>query len=189
MKKILSCSGYRLLLALILLLNKDVYAQCGSERWDIKILNAAEVADIIFTPTSSTVHKQLAFPKPAYHENNPRDATEKKVYRINCKLVKYKVENDSDWHLVVQDLVTNEKMVVEIPSLNCIDQSNTRFNKIDISRRRLRNQVGPVTTQYRLPPAGTRLQITGVGFFDKSNHPVGFKGRELHPVLDLKVLQ
>jgi hypothetical protein len=162
--------------------------QCGTERWNVKILEDAEAGDINFSPVSSTVHKQLAFPKPAYHEANPRDATEKKVYKIRCKLIKYKAEGDKDWHLVVQDLTTNEKMVVEIPSLDCIDQSNPRFNKIDVSRRRLKAQVGPVTNDYRLPPAGTRLEITGVGFFDKSNHPTGFKGRELHPVLELKVL-
>jgi len=135
------------------------------------------------------VHKQLAFPKPAYHENNPRDPTEKRVYKLNCKLVKYKEEDDDDWHLVVQDLTTNEQMVVEIPSLDCIDQSNPHFSKIAVSRKRLKAQVGPVTKDYRVPPAGTKLQIIGVGFFDKSNHPAGFKGRELHPVLELKVLQ
>ena len=189
MKRFISVVSHLLFFALILLSSTVTNAQCGSERWNVKTLNDGEAGDVIFTPVSSTIHKQLAFPKPAYHENNPRDATEKKVYKINCKLVKYKVEDDSDWHLVVQDLTTNEKMAVEIPSLNCVDQSNSRFNKIDVSRRRLRAKVGPVTTQYRLPPTGTRLQIIGVGFFDKSNHPVGFKGRELHPVLELKVLQ
>jgi hypothetical protein len=57
-----------------------------------------------------------------------------------------------------------------------------------VSRNRLKAKVGPVKKTPRLPPAGTRLQIIGVGFFDKKNHPVGFKGREIHPVLELKVL-
>lgn len=163
-------------------------AQCGTERWPVKILEDPEANDIVFTPVSSTVHKQLAFTKPTYHESNPRDATEKKVYKMNCILVKYMEEGDKDWHLVVQDLNTNEMMVVEIPSLDCIDQSNPHFSKIAVSRNRLKAQVGPVKSTPRVPPAGTKLEITGVGFFDKSNHPTGFKGRELHPVLELKVL-
>jgi hypothetical protein len=177
------------LIALLGLFTYDsACGQCGTERWNVKILEDSEAGDINFTPVSSTVHKQLGFPKPAYHEDNLRDATEKKVYKIKCKLIKYREEGDKDWHLVVQDLTTGEKMVVEIPSLDCIDRSNPRFNKIDVSRRRLKAQVGPVTSGYRLPPAGTQLEITGVGFFDKSNHPTGFKGRELHPVLEIKVL-
>ena len=185
MKKFL----WRFSICFCLLPVQPIFSQCGTERWDVKTLNDAEADDIDFTRVSSTVHKQLAFPKPAYHENNPRDPTEKRVYKLNCKLVKYKEEDDDDWHLVVQDLTTNEQMVVEIPSLDCIDQSNPHFSKIAVSRKRLKAQVGPVTKDYRVPPAGTKLQIIGVGFFDKSNHPAGFKGRELHPVLELKVLQ
>jgi hypothetical protein len=98
-------------------------------------------------------------------------------------------ERDSDWHLIVQDLVTSQQMVVEIPDTDCIDMSNPHFSKIELSRNRLRAHVGPVKKQPRVPPAGTRLQIIGVGFFDKNNHPIGFKGREIHPVLELKVLQ
>src|SRR5882757_8179707 len=127
-----------LLLVFILASNTIIQAQCGSERWEVKTLADAEVGNINFTPVSSTVHKQLAFLKPTYHDNNPRDATEKKVYKINSILVKYMQENDSDWHLVVKDLATAEQMVVEIPDLDCIDQSNSHFSKIAVSRNRLK---------------------------------------------------
>ncbi|MFI5238125.1 MAG: hypothetical protein ACHQLA_09320 [Ignavibacteriales bacterium] len=174
---------------LLLSTNSYSYSQCGSERWPVKILEDSEANQINFTPKTSTVHKQLLFPKPDYHEANPREPTEKQVYKINCILVKYMLEDDSDWHLVVQDLSTGEKMVVEIPDPDCLDQSNPRFNKIELSRNRLKAKVGPIKKTPRIPPAGTRLQIIGIGFFDKNNHPVGFKGREIHPVLELKVLQ
>jgi len=184
-----SFRAYKLFSLLFFLASNIItYSQCGSERWDVKTLNDAEAGDINFTPVTSTVHKQLSFPKPDYHEDNLRDATEKKVYRIKCILVRYMLEGDSDWHLVVEDLTTNEKMVVEIPDLDCIDQSDPHFSKIEVSRNRLKASVGPVKKTPRIPPSGTKLQITGVGFFDKKNHPVGFKGRELHPVLELKVL-
>src|ERR1051325_7281672 len=107
-------------LALFLNLNLTMGAQCGTERWSVKILEDSEAGAINFSPVTSTVHKQLAFTKPPYHENNPRDMTEKKVYKINCVLIQYMREKDSDWHLVVKDLTTNEKMVVEIPDLDCI---------------------------------------------------------------------
>ena len=66
--------------------------------------------------------------------------------------------------------------------------SNPHFSKIDLSRKRLVAKVGPVKKKGRVPPAGTKIRVIGVGFFDKKNHPKGFKGRELHPVLELKVL-
>lgn len=172
----------------LVLTNDLVYGQCGSERWEVKTLSDPEAGDIKFTPVKSTVSKQLAFFKPDYHENNLRDKTEKKVYKIDCILLEYVQEADGDWHLVVKDLVTKEKMVVEIPDLECIDQANPHFSKIDVSRKRLVAKVGPVKKKARKPPVGTKIQIIGVGFFDKKNHPQGFKGRELHPVLELKVL-
>ena len=181
-----ACKLYFLLITITL--STIIYGQCGSERWDVKTLNDPEANDIVFTPVSSTVHKQLQFLKPAYHEANPRDATEKRVYRIKCILVKYMKENDSDWHLVVKDLNSNEKMVVEIPDMDCVDASNPHFSKIEVSKNRLKAKVGPVKKTPRAAPAGTKLQITGVGFFDKDNHPICFKGREIHPVLELKVL-
>jgi hypothetical protein len=164
-------------------------AQCGTQRWSVKTLQDSEVDQINFTPKSSTVKKQLAFPKPDYHDDNPRDSTEKQVYKIKCKLVQYSLEDDSDWHLIVQDLSTSQQMVMEIPSTSCIGLSNSHLSKIQLSKKRLIAHVGPVKKTPRVPPAGTRLQIIGVGFFDEKDHPVGFSGREIHPVLELKVLQ
>jgi hypothetical protein len=180
---------YKLLsLAFLLKLNTATYAQCGTERWPVKILQDAEAGSITFTPITSTVQKQLAFTKPTYHNDNPRDATEKKVYKINCILIMYRAETDKDWHLIIQDRATNKQMVAEIPDPGCVDMSNTHFSKLIVSRNRLKAKVGPVTGTYRAAPSGTKLQIIGVGFFDKDNHPIGFKGREIHPVLELKVL-
>ena len=171
-----------------LLLTVNIYSQCGSERWNVKILQDAEAGDINFSAIKSTVSKQLALTKPEYHESNLRDITEKKVYKIDCILVKYRLEDDSDWHLVVKDLTSNREMVVELPSPNCVDMSNPHFGKLIVSRKRLQAKVGPIKSEYRKPPAGTKIEVIGVGFFDKRNHPQGFKGRELHPVLELKVL-
>ena len=98
-------------LIFLVLTNTLVYGQCGSERWEVKTLSDAEAGDIKFTPIKSTVSKQLSFFKPDYHENNLRDSTEKRVYKIDCILLEYMQEADSDWHLVVKDLISRKKMV------------------------------------------------------------------------------
>jgi hypothetical protein len=126
--------------------------------------------------------------KPPYHDDNPRDSTEKQVYRIECILVSYVEEEDHDWHLVIKDLVTNEKMTVEIPDPSCPEVTHVKLKKLATIRKRIVAAVGPVKKTARAAAPGTRIRVTGVGFFDKNNHPPGFKGRELHPVIDLKFL-
>ena len=187
MKTVLTC--FALLLCNVY--SHFLFAQCGTERWLVKTLQDADTANIRWRAVTSTVSGQLQKTKPVYHENNPRDSTELRVYKMDCILVKYKEEDDHDWHLIVQDLVTNEQMCVEIPDpADCSEvAANPRFSKIARARSRIEMNVGPVMGSYRTPPAGkNKIQVTGVGFFDKKNHPTGFKGRELHPVLDLKFL-
>ena len=146
--------------------------------------------EINFTPKPSTVHEQRQFPKPIYHDNNPRQPSEKQVYVVDCILIKYKREiNDGDYHLIVKDLNTNEKLVVEIPNPDCVNISgNSHFSHIKDVRMLLKTKLSTFTTNYKFAPTGTKIRVTGVGFFDKKNHPTVFKGRELHPVLDIEFL-
>lgn len=169
-----------LLLATVLL-----HAQCGEERWEVKTLQDDEADQIKWRSKASTVHEQLQFPKPAYHDDNPRDPTELQVYRIDCILLTYVEEDDGDWHLVIKDLRTNEKMTVEVPDPACPEITHPKLSKLALLRRRIVAQVGPVKQRHRAAAPGTRMRVWGVGFFDKKNHPVGFSGRELHPVINL----
>jgi hypothetical protein len=166
-----------------------IHAQCGSERMRVKTLKDSEVSEINFTPQESTVHKQRQFPKPVYHDNNLRQPSEKQVYVVECILLKFKREtNDNDYHLIVKDLNSNEKLVVEVPSSLCVDTTDPHLSGIPTIRALLKQELGTITTNYKNAKPGTRIRVTGVGFFDKKNHPTGFKGRELHPVLDLEFL-
>ena len=179
-----------LALATLLFINSWIYSQCGSDRLKVKTLKDSEVSEINFTPEPSTVHQQRLFPKPVYHNNNPRDSSEKQVYVIDCILLRFKREtNDGDFHLIVRDPNNNEKLVVEIPNPQCVNiSSNPHFSNIKDVRKLLTTKLGSFTANYKNAPAGTKIRVTGVGFFDKKNHPTGFKGRELHPVLDLEFL-
>ena len=178
------------LLLICMTITNLAYSQCGSERLKVKTLKDSEADEINFTPEPSTVHKQRMFPKPIYHNNNPREPSEKQVYVVECILIKFKKEtNDRDLHLIVKDLNSNEKLVVEIPNPACVDTAdNPHFSHISDIRTLLTSKLGTFTSNYKFAPAGTKIRVTGVGFFDKKNHPTGFKGRELHPVLDLEFL-
>jgi hypothetical protein len=176
--------------AILILCSYASVAQCGTERVKVKTLKDEEESEISFTPKHSSVHEQLQFAKPPFHDDNPREPSEKQVYIIEAYLIKYKKEtNDNDYHLVVQDIDSDEQMVVEVPSLSCADAGhNEHFSHLKEVRNILSQQLGNFTTSYKYAPEGTRIRVTGVGFFDKRNHPRGFKGRELHPVLNLEFI-
>jgi protein-tyrosine-phosphatase len=179
----------RPLVIFLMLAPRFLHAQCGDERWEVKTLTDSEAPQINFTPKKSTVHEQLKFNKPPFHDNNPRDVSEKQVYQIDCILLMYKNEEDNDWHLVVKDLVTNEKMVIEIPDPECAEvKSSPHLKNLKKVRQKLTARIGPIKNKMWKAPANTKMRVTGVGFFDKSNHPKGFKGRELHPVLSIVFL-
>ncbi|MES1226263.1 MAG: hypothetical protein ABUT20_62885 [Bacteroidota bacterium] len=179
-----------LYILLFLVVNFFAYSQCGSERLKVKTLKDPEADEINFTPEPSTVHQQRMFPKPIYHNNNPREPSEKQVYVVDCILIKFKKEsNDRDFHLIVKDLNSNEKLVVEVPNPACVNVAgNPHFSHLKDLRTLLTTKLGTFTSAYKFAPAGTKIRVTGVGFFDKKNHPTGFKGRELHPVLNLEFL-
>ena len=179
-----------LLLIAFIIAGNIAVAQCGSDRVKVKTLKDGEAGQINYTPEQSTVHQQRMFPKPVYHNNNPRDSSEKQVYTVDCILIKFKKEtNDRDFHLIVKDLNSNEKLVVEVPNPACVDIAhNPHLSHIKAMRILLTNKLGTFTSAYKFAKPNTKLRVTGVGFFDKKNHPKGFKGRELHPVIDIEFL-
>jgi len=179
-----------ILFSAFVIINNIASAQCGSERVKVKTLKDNEADQINYTPETSTVHKQRMFPKPIYHNDNPREPSEKQVYVVECILVKFKKEtNDRDFHLIVKELNSNEKLVVEVPNPACVDiAGNPHLSRIKAIRTLLTQKLGTFTSSYKFAKPNTKIRVTGVGFFDKKNHPTGFKGRELHPVLDLEFL-
>ena len=163
---------------------------CGVERWDIKTLADADTSKIDFTKIIvSTVHEQAAIAKP-YGKLTYRTVTESKIYSIDCFLIGYKIEDDKDIHLIIEDINTDETMVAEIPSASCSSIQNTSRAKLfsDLHNWFLTN-IGHPTSSFVFLEKHIPITITGVGYFDFMHGQKGMalNGREIHPVLTMKL--
>lgn len=158
---------------------------CGVERWSIKTgtdSGAAAVNLSAATPTTISALVGVAAPQPI-----PVDSrvipTETTVWQIDATLTSFKLEGDSDYHLVIADASGNT-MIAEIPLPACVN-GGSPFNP-SIARARAQFDaaftVGPNFQDVNVP-----VRVTGVGMFDflHGQRGVAPNGIELHPVIDI----
>jgi hypothetical protein len=175
-----------LFLAVILLVVPSaLFAQCGVERWSVKTGTDPDAGKVnLNSSTSTTITSMRAIPAPSPIPANNRVApTETTVWVINATLTEFKLENDSDYHLVITDSSGNT-MITEIPSPTCVGSGSPFFSAIQNARAKFDAQF-TATTSFQT--ANIPVQIIGVGMFDFLHGQTGVapNGIELHPVLDI----
>jgi hypothetical protein len=175
-----------LLLAVILLVVPSaLFAQCGVERWSVKTGTDPDAGLVnLNSSTNTTIASMRAIPAPSPIPANNRVApTETTVWVINATLTEFKLENDSDYHLVISDASGNT-MITEIPSPTCVGSGSPFFSAIQNSRAKFDAQF-TATTSFQT--VNMPVQIVGVGMFDFLHGQTGVapNGIELHPVLDI----
>lgn len=175
-----------LLLALILLVVPSALtAQCGVERWSVKTGTDPDAGKVnLASSTNTTIASMRAIPAPSPIPSNNRVApTETTVWVINATLTEFKLENDSDYHLVISDSSGNT-MITEIPSPTCVGSTSPFLSSIQNARAKFDAQF-TATTSFQT--VNMPVQIVGVGMFDFLHGQTGVapNGIELHPVLDI----
>jgi hypothetical protein len=114
---------------------------------------------------------------------------ERTVYRVRARLVRTKIEADSDVHLVIADPVNGRTMIVEFPASYCIATRARDVSAMRAARAAFFRACGEPGSSRFTTLAGTAV-VDGVGFFD-SNHGqsgVALNAIELHPVLRFRAL-
>jgi hypothetical protein len=172
-------------LNLVLVAPSTLLAQCGVERWSVKTGTDADAGLVNLNSASSTTIatlRGLSAPSPI-PANNRVSPTETTQWVINATLTQYKLESDSDYHLVLADASGNT-MIVEIPSPSCVGSGSPFFAGIQNARSEF-NARFTATTSFQT--ANIPVQIKGVGMFDFLHGQTGVapNGIELHPVLDV----
>jgi hypothetical protein len=176
----------RLFLAVLLLVvPSSLFAQCGVERWSVKTGTDADVGLVNLNSSTNTTIAALRTPAapnpiPANNRVSPWETTE---WVLNATLTLYKLESDSDYHLVLQD-ANGLTMIVEIPSPSCVGAGSPFLPGITNARNEF-NARFTATTSFQT--ANIPVQIKGVGMFDFLHGQTGVapNGIELHPVLDV----
>jgi hypothetical protein len=170
---------------LISLVAVQSFAQCGVERWSIKVGNDSGASSInLSSYVSSTIYNFYQSTRPSTIPSNsrvaPRETTQ---YRLGGTLTKYKREDDSDYHLVIQD-GSGRQMIIEIPSPNCVG-SGSPFGSGIANARRQFDAKFTATTSFKT--TSTAVTVTGIGFWDFLHGQTGVapNGIEVHPVLNI----
>ncbi len=160
-------------------------ATCGVERWSVKTGTDADAGLVdLNSTTSTTVATLVAIPKPGSLPSNNRVApTETTVYQIYATRTLYKLESDSDYHLVMDDGL-GHTMITEIPSPACVGSSSPFIDWITHASAEF-DAVLTATTSFQT--ANIPVRVTGVGFFDFAHGQTGLAPNciELHPILDI----
>jgi len=166
--------------------------ECAVERAWIKNLSDRAARKIDLDPIPMTVEELTSMTLPRrWRPKMRRDLVEKFVYEVTADVIGYKLEADSDYHVVVQG-ASGATMIIEIVDPKCTKKKTTEVfqSQIETVRFQFAYMIGePVSAKYIEIAIPRRLKITGVGFWDKPRGQKGAapNGIELHPVLSLQV--
>jgi hypothetical protein len=160
---------------------------CGVERWSVKTMTdaTAGLVDMHIQPTTIAFLRGLKPPAhlPATTRIRPVETTR---WQVRARLVAFKIESDSDVHLVVADPDSGGAMIVEFPAANCVGaKAPVKARQLmKNARAALIRACGNPTTQRFTLLSGSAV-INGVGFFDFKHGQRGVAPNaiELHPVL------
>ena len=173
---------------------------CGKEFWGVKTLTDADAGAVqLHNIQDTTVHALVSSPSrpPAFGSGTPGGGyqmpadkrivsgpySELGVYRIKATVTTYKLESDSDFHIVAKDPDTGETMIVESVDSSCASGSSSA-NTFTM----VRQQFAEI---FSTPPGAQFINVNqpvtiiGVGFYDPPHKQTGAapNARELHPVL------
>jgi hypothetical protein len=161
----------------------DRVTACGVERWRVKIgmdPDARLVKQNIVIPTTIVHLRSLRPPAtlPRLSRVRPVETT---VWAVDAILLRYRVEEDSDVHLVIAD-TGGRTMISEIPAPQCVGSGSPFLAAIRVVRRAFVARFHPTDVWQR---PRLRVHVVGVGFFDYKHGQSGVAPNaiELHPVL------
>lgn len=171
--------------AALLFLPAQAFAQCGGERWSVKIGSDpdAGLANLSNpTPTTLATLTALAAPNPI-PDNKRVQPIETTLWVVNATLKQYQKQADSDYHLLLID-GAGHQMIAEISSPNCVAPGSPFAVGVARARAQFDAKLNATSA---MKNANVPVQITGVGFFDHLAGQAGVapNGIEIHPILDI----
>lgn len=182
-----------------------VNASCGVERWAVKTLSDSKAGSVNFTPVDAGVGQLANSPvgSPWTGFNTPAAAkgpykmppdvrtsggsySEMQAYRVRGTLVRYKLENDRDYHLVLADPQTGETIIVESVDPGCPGANSSAYRQaFQNVRDQFLSKFSPPDPMNFTEIGNVQVTVVGVRFFDPlhKQNGVAQNGVELHPLL------
>lgn len=195
------------------------FGQCGGEeRWAVKDGTDASAGQVDFgNVATKTLLELVKLKEPKLPSDNvtrdlPQEAT---VVRVQARLIQWKLEADSDYHLVLTDDTENftpaggkptgHSLIGEIPDPNCLSGSHDNFGTqspflqttgtpsmgIETARQQMNDAFPNADLSGGWNEAGgARVEIVGVTFYDRAHGQVSRapNNLEIHPIVSIKFL-
>jgi hypothetical protein len=160
-------------------------SNCGTGRLSVKTgtdPDASMVNLLNIVPTTLSMMRSWTAPNPI-PVNVRISPFEKTVYVVNATLTMYKLDVDSDYHLVLED-ARGRTIIAKVVCACCVGAQSPFLNSI-IEVRNLFDARLTATTSFQ--NVSIPVRITGVGFFEFIQGQTGVapNGIELHPILDI----
>lgn len=171
----------------------------GKERWSVKTGTDSDVALVnLKRRVGATVEELVRMPRPhdmtppehsfSGYDNHRADGVETTVWTVEAEIIAYKEEDDGDYHLELQG-DKGLTMVAEAPNPDpkFVSPTSPFFQAIKATRAYIDKHLKPAPTR-TYQKARQRVEITGVGFFDRVHGQLGHapSGIEIHPILHIK---
>lgn len=160
-------------------------ANCGVERWSVKILTDTAVHSINWTPVQTTVAQENSFPQVSISEDIGRLDFEKQAVTLTATITAFKREDDSDIHLILVD--QGDSMIAEIPNTSCQEVDASSFAPQFIQAAAwIATNLGKPSSDFK--HVNKQATITGVRFQDFNHSQDGHAKnyREIHPVTKIE---
>ncbi len=164
---------------------------CGVERWSVKTGSDPDAALVNLgsaTPTNIASLRLFPYPSPSPPSNGRVAPAETTLWVIHGTLTKYKLEDDSDYHLVVQDgvgttMVTESVFPGDSPA--CVSASSPFLPGMAGTRCEMDSSLPFATGSFQT--VSVPVRIVGVGMFDFAHGQTGAAPNqiELHPIIDI----
>jgi hypothetical protein len=161
-------------------------ATCGVELWSLKTLSDPQRRLVNLHPRNTSVAAINALPRPYPTPTTRSTVYERRAWRVKAQIVQFKLEDDSDIHLVL--FWGGRYMIAEMPYAGCLPRTTRDRRAIVAARVTFVRRCGFPTSSWQ--SLGAVAYVSGVGFWDV---PHGQAGRarnyaELHPVTSLRIV-
>jgi hypothetical protein len=159
---------------------------CGVELWSLKTLSDPQRKLVKLRPRNTTIAAIDALPMPSSAPTTRSTGYERRVWRVRAQIVQFKLEEDSDIHLILFD--RGHYLIAEMPLGSCLPKTTRDRKAIIRARATFIGNCGEPTSAWQT--LGAVAYISGVGFWDfphgQSGHAPNYA--ELHPVTAFRIV-
>jgi hypothetical protein len=159
---------------------------CNVRLKGLKTLSDPQRKLVNLHPKNTTLATINALPQPHPTPKTRSTSFERQVWRVNVQITEFKLEGDSDIHLVM--FGDGAYGIAEMPAAKCLPKRTRDRKAIVAARKKFTANCGQPTTTWK--QLGAVVSISGVGFFDipHAQKPHATNFAELHPVTAIKLV-